>query len=213
MSHTTTTDEDLKGQAALYALGTLDAAEARDFEQHVAAGCEACAAELREFEDVVAQLAFIAPPATPPASVRARLLKLVSAGGASSDASDETRTAPDAAADFLVLRAGEGEWIETEDAGVSYKLLFADAALGTFTTLVRMQPGARVPAHRHLGVEQCLVLEGDLRTGSIAMEAGDFNCSLPGSVHDELITDDGALLLIVAPERYEVVASRPASLS
>jgi anti-sigma factor ChrR (cupin superfamily) len=208
-----TTDEDLQGQAALYALGTLDAEESRAFERHVAAGCEACAAELREFEDVVAQLAFIAPPATPPASVRARLLKLVSAGGVSSDASDETRTAPGAAADFLVLRAGEGEWIETEDAGVSYKLLFADAALGTFTTLIRMQPGARVPAHRHLGVEQCLVLEGDLRTGSIAMEAGDFNCSLPGSVHDELITDDGALLLIVAPERYEVVASHPASLS
>jgi anti-sigma factor ChrR (cupin superfamily) len=230
MSHTTTTtDEDLAGQAALYALGTLDAAEARAFEQHVAAGCEACAAELRASEETVAQLAFGASPATPPAGVRARLLALASAdadsaaptgrdtatrtGGDTASRTERDSASRAGASNFIVLRAGEGEWIETQDAGVSYKLLFADDARGTFTTLVRMEPGARIQAHRHLGVEQCLVLEGDVRTGDIAMKAGDFNCSLPGSVHEELITDAGALLLIVSPERYEVVAPRPAPLS
>jgi anti-sigma factor ChrR (cupin superfamily) len=110
------------------------------------------------------------------------------------------------AADFLVVRAGEGQWRETGDAGVSYKLLFADRERGTFTTLVRMEAGARIPRHRHLGVEQCLVLEGDVRSGVVEMSAGDFNCSLPGSVHDELVTNGGALLLLVSPEHYEVVA-------
>jgi anti-sigma factor ChrR (cupin superfamily) len=248
----TTTDEEMTGQAALYALGALDGAEARAFEEHVAAGCEACSAELREFESVVSELGLAATPVEPPAGIRARLLALISeddgtdtsgeletgtaktAAGdkaCEDEASDDStprasaRSAPRAgaaslpmtnaasvtmasAADFLVVRAGEGKWVETEDTGVSYKLLFEDRERGTFTTLVRMEPGARMPKHRHLGVEQCLVLEGDVRSGGIEMSAGDFNCSLPGSVHDELITKTGTLLLIVSPERYEVIEPR-----
>ncbi|HEX8502612.1 MAG TPA: cupin domain-containing protein [Pyrinomonadaceae bacterium] len=223
MSHTTA-DEEAAGRAALYALGALEGDEARDFEEHVAAGCEACAVELREFEGVVAGLGLAAAEAEPPEGVRSRLLALVSeggggaAGGAAEDcaAEDCAEAAPaDAAADgpnlhgggegFLVVRAGEGAWLPTGDAGVSYKMLYADPGRGTFTTLVRMRPGSRIRPHRHLGVEQCLVLEGDVRSGATGMTAGDFNCSLPGSVHEELVTINGALLLLVSPERYEPI--------
>lgn len=203
MSHTTT-DEEAAGRAALYALGALEGGEARAFEEHVASGCAACAAELREFEGVVTDLGLAAPEAEPPPGVRSRLLALVSEeGGGGGDASGDNLDASGGGRGFLVVRAGEGEWLQTNDEGVSYKLLFADAARGTATTLVRMRPGARIRSHRHLGVEQCLVLEGDVRSGAVAMKAGDFNCSLPGSIHDELVTDGGALLLIVSPERYE----------
>ncbi|MBV8856641.1 MAG: cupin domain-containing protein [Acidobacteria bacterium] len=196
MSHTTV-DEEAAGRAALYALGALEGDEAREFEEHLAAGCAACAAELREFETVAADLGLAAPAAEPPAGVRARLLSLVSEGGGSASAG--------AAPGFLVLRAGEGRWRPTDDAGVSFKLLFADRERGTVTTLVRMEPGSRIRSHRHLGVEQCLVLEGDVRSGSVGMTAGDFNCSMPGSVHEELMSDGGALLLLVSPERYEPI--------
>jgi anti-sigma factor ChrR (cupin superfamily) len=245
MTHATA-DEELEGQAALYALGALDAEEARAFESHLAEGCAACEAELREFEAVVSDLAFAAPEASPPADARARLLALVSeeaahdrgaevktgtdsgdaktenqsgdaqtktktqSGGAQTKAesgSAETRT-ESGGAGFLVVRAGEGEWRPTADAGVRFKLLFVDRERSTVTTLVRMEPGARIPAHRHLGVEQCLLLEGDLRAGGIEMSAGDFNCSLPGSVHEDLTTEGGALFLIVAPERYETLGPR-----
>lgn len=196
MSHTTT-DEEAAGRAALYALGTLEGDEARAFEEHVASGCAACAAELREFESVVADLGMAAPEAEPPPGVRSRLLALVSeeGGGGGGDGKG-----------FLVVRAGEGEWLPTDDDGVAYKLLYADPGRGTVTTLVRMRAGSRIRSHRHLGVEQCLVLEGDVRSGAVAMKAGDFNCSLPGSVHEELVSDGGALLLLVSPERYEPVA-------
>jgi anti-sigma factor ChrR (cupin superfamily) len=196
MSHTTV-DEEAAGRAALYALGALEGAEAREFEEHLAEGCERCAAELREFEAVAGDLGLAAPEAEPPAGVRARLLSLVSEGGGESGAG--------VAPGFLVLRAGEGAWRPTDDAGVSFKLLFADRERGTVTTLVRMEPGSRIRSHRHLGVEQCLVLEGDVRSGSIGMKAGDFNCSMPGSVHEALVSDGGALLLIVSPEHYEPV--------
>jgi anti-sigma factor ChrR (cupin superfamily) len=228
MTHATA-DEELEGQAALYALGTLDAEEARAFEAHLAEGCAACAAELREFQTVVSDLAFAVPPAEPPAGVLPRLLALVSEGqgqqtradaetdlkGGDADdepaRGDQTARAPQqatAGAGFLIVRAGEGAWRPTADAGVTFKLLFVDRERATVTTLVRMEPGARIPAHRHLGVEQCLLLEGDLRAGGIEMSAGDFNCSLPGSVHEDLTTDTGAVFLIVAPERYETLEPR-----
>ena len=213
MNHTTV-DEEAAGRAALYALGALEGAEAREFEEHVAAGCAACEAELREFEAVAGNLGLAAPEAEPPAGVRARLLALVSEDGGESgtDVShvdargDGPNLLRDAAPGFLVVRADEGRWRPTDDAGVSFKLLFADRERGTITTLVRMEPGSRIRSHRHLGVEQCLVLEGDVRSGSIGMKVGDFNCSMPGSVHEELASDGGALLLIVSPERYEPLA-------
>lgn len=206
MSHTTI-DEEAAGRAALYALGALEGDEAREFEEHLAAGCAACAAELRAFETVAGDLGLAAPEAEPPEGVRARLLALVSEEGgepgAAATRGDGPNPAQDAAPGFLVLRAGEGRWRPTDDAGVSYKLLFADRERGTVTTLVRMEPGSRIRSHRHLGVEQCLVLEGDVRSGEIGMQAGDFNCSMPGSVHEELVSDGGALLFIVSPEHYE----------
>jgi anti-sigma factor ChrR (cupin superfamily) len=220
MSHTTD-DEELSALAALHALGALDEEEARDFEEHVST-CEACAEELRAFRAVAADLALVPPPAEPPAAVRSRLLALVSEEGAAGARDESGNAAPRPVGDgpnlkggagegFLVVRAGEGRWRPTEDAGVSYKLLYADAERATITTLVRMEPGARIRPHRHLGVEQCLVLEGDVRSGSVGMTAGDFNCSLPGSIHEELVSDGGALLLLVSPERYEPVEPRAGS--
>ena len=215
MKHTL--DEEARGDAALYALGALDPEEAREFEEH-AEGCEECARELRCFESVAAALAVAPGEAEPPEGARSRLLALVSDGGGASGDGGSAARASAAPADgpnvrggaggFLVVRKGEGKWRPTGDAGISYKLLYADAERGTYTTLLKMEPGSRIPPHRHLGVEQCLVLEGDVRAGDTGMSAGDFNCSLAGSVHDELVTDGGALLLLVSPERYEVIEPR-----
>jgi anti-sigma factor ChrR (cupin superfamily) len=219
----TLTDEETCGSAALYALGALEAEEARAFEAHLDGGCEACASELRSLDTVVASLGLAAGEAEPPAAARSRLLERVAAdadaapagagsapaGPAGARTSAHTSAARSLCGEgFLVVRAGEGRWLTTGDVGVSFKLLYEDKERGTFTTLVRMEAGASIPAHRHLGVEQCLVIEGDLRAGGVEMAAGDFNCSLPGSVHEELTTKGGALFLIVGPERYEVIGPR-----
>ena len=217
----TTAEGEICGSAALYALGALEGEEARAFEAHLEEGCDACRSELRGFESVVGSLGLAAPEAEPPTAARARLLERLAAGDASgsnvedaSGSKDKGRAEKDSSRSlcdegFLVVRAGEGQWLPTGDAGVSFKLLYTDRERGTFTTLVRMEAGASIPAHRHLGVEQCLVIEGDLRAGNVEMGAGDFNCSLPGSVHEEIATTGGALFLIVGPERYEVVEARP----
>lgn len=206
-----TAEGEICGSAALYALGALEGEEARAFEAHLEDGCDACRSELREFESVVGSLGLAAPEAEPPGAARERLLDRLAAADASESkdkgregaSDDSSRSLCDEG--FLVVRAGEGQWLPTGDAGVSFKLLYTDRERGTFTTLVRMEAGASIRAHRHLGVEQCLVIEGDLRAGDVEMGAGDFNCSLPGSVHQEIATTGGALFLIVGPERYEVV--------
>lgn len=215
-----TAEGEICGSAALYALGALEGEEARAFEAHLEEGCDACQSELREFDSVVGSLGLAAPEAEPPPAARERLLERLAARDASEsnvENASESKASARAETDssrslcdegFLVVRAGEGQWLPTGDAGVSFKLLYTDRERGTFTTLVRMEAGASIRAHRHLGVEQCLVIEGDLRAGDVQMGAGDFNCSLPGSVHEEISTTGGALFLIVGPERYEVVEAR-----
>lgn len=58
------------------ALGALDEADARALVTHLAS-CEECRAEDEEWRDVASALVYAAPPANPPAELRARLLDKV----------------------------------------------------------------------------------------------------------------------------------------
>ena len=49
------------------------------------------------------------------------------------------------------------DWEPTRFLGVYSKKLYEDAS-GRMTTLTKMEPGARLPDHRHVGIEQSLVL-------------------------------------------------------
>lgn len=216
MKHTAD-DEEVKSLAALYALGALTQHEADAFREHLAEGCGACASELKEFEKVAAALAFASRPVAPPSDLREKLLASLNDDAAPvADAPapaqmTQQSPSPEPAAsgpDLLVIRAGEGEWMETPDEGVFAKQLFVDRERDIVTSLIRMTPGSRVPAHRHRGVEQCLVVEGDLRSGGVVLRAGDYNCAMTGTIHEELTTLQGNLLLIVAPESYEVLEQK-----
>jgi anti-sigma factor ChrR (cupin superfamily) len=53
-------------------------------------------------------------------------------------------------------------WHPTPFPGIEQKILLRDEARGLVTALVRMAPGARLPLHEHVDVEQTYVLEGSL---------------------------------------------------
>src|SRR5262249_39888967 len=72
MEHKLATDE-IKEQAALYALGALSQIEAHAFENHLADGCQVCQAEVSGFDSVVGELGLAAPAASPPAHLRGLL--------------------------------------------------------------------------------------------------------------------------------------------
>jgi anti-sigma-K factor RskA len=62
-----------RDHAAPYALGALDENERAEFENHIAS-CEECRGEVREMSEVAGLLAYATESATPPASLRDRIL-------------------------------------------------------------------------------------------------------------------------------------------
>lgn len=235
MKHTLAEDESTE-LAALYALGALGRQEAHDFENHLAEGCEPCAEELREFQEVVEHLARATVSQSPPREVHEKLLARIAhephpSSATRNDAetrTDERETAPLApltvpsrehaassqsaltghGRGLLVVRADEGTWRPTPDPGVFIKVLYVDEERATVTSLLRMEPGSRIPMHPQSGTEQCLVLEGDLRAGDLTLRAGDYHCALPNTHHDELTTAQGNLLLVFAPENHILIKTR-----
>jgi len=73
MEHRLATDQ-IREQAALYALGAMSQIEARAFENHLADGCKICRSEVAGFDGVVGVLGLGAPPASPPGQLRDLLM-------------------------------------------------------------------------------------------------------------------------------------------
>jgi hypothetical protein len=94
-----------------------------------------------------------------------------------------------------VVRAGEGEWMPLLP-GIRVKTLRKDAEGGTQTTLWRIEPGGRIPAHPHAREEECLVLAGTIVHAGVEYHAGDFLLAAAGERHQEFTCPGGALLLI-----------------
>lgn len=198
-------DEEMVERASLYALGALSQWEARAFEEHLDEGCERCAAELQSFEEVAGSLFLGVPESAPPASSRERLLSLVRAEGRAPQPAPVT-----GAEELLVtLRGDEGQW-HTIGKGIRIKHLFTDPQTSMVTTLVKMEPGARIPLHHHRGIEQCYVIEGDFHAANQRLGAGDFHIAKAGSVHEPVYTLEGALVLIIAPKEYEALEQHSA---
>jgi anti-sigma factor ChrR (cupin superfamily) len=94
--------------------------------------------------------------------------------------------------------------IMREDAWVSLskkiqvKVLHDDGT--TLSWLLRLLPGGRLPQHDHAdGLEECLVLEGQLRINGAAFGTGDYQIAHAGSVHYEVASDTGALVFLKSP--------------
>ena len=75
------------------------------------------------------------------------------------------------------------QWKPTDFPGVMVKILWKQEDGEGFTALFRLDPGARLPVHRHQGVEQTFVLEGSLVDEAGICTAGNFVWRRPGSVH------------------------------
>ena len=194
--------EERTERASLYALGALSLWEARAFEEHLAEGCDDCTAELQSFAETTRALALAAPERAPSERVREKLLSRVAEEASASFPALRAVPQP-----LMTLRADEGEWYEV-GKGIQVKQLFVDPQSGMVTTLVKMEPGTRIPMHSHRGIEQCYIIEGDFHADSKSLGAGDFHIAQAGSIHQPVYTTGGALLLIIAPERYDVLEHR-----
>lgn len=85
-------------------------------------------------------------------------------------------------------------WEKTRFPGVDLKILMQDPDSGIMTSLTRLAPGAELPDHTHVGIEQSYVLEGTLVDDQGACTAGNFVWRPPGSRH-VAHSPDGCLVL------------------
>ena len=107
---------------------------------------------------------------------------------------------------FDYVLSGQGLWQDAPFPGVKFQVLHYDKKADLLTQLVRLAPGAKFPPHRHGAAEQCLVLEGIVSIGTLNLRPGDFNLAAANTVHNEMTTEEGCLLLIVSNPHDEVVA-------
>jgi anti-sigma factor ChrR (cupin superfamily) len=94
-------------------------------------------------------------------------------------------------------------WQKTIYPGVEAKTLLVDRDSGLLTVLLRMAPGAKLPDHEHVLIEQTWVLEGRLVCGEGECTPGNFVWRPAGSRH-EAWTPEGGLMLAMfqIPNRF-----------
>lgn len=86
-------------------------------------------------------------------------------------------------------------WEKTAYPGVETKTLLVERNTGLLTMLLRMAPGAKLPDHEHVQIEQTWVLEGSLVCGEGECRAGQFVWRPAGSRHEAWGGPQGGVML------------------
>ena len=88
------------------------------------------------------------------------------------------------------------EWQKTQFDKVWLKILYENREKGESTVLVKLEPGAHLPYHKHPELEQAYVLEGSMYDHDGTCSAGEYVWRKPGSLHENH-SDTGAIVLAV----------------
>lgn len=177
----------------LYALGGGEPDENDAFEQHLRT-CRRCRQEMTEVAgDLFLTVAEHTPRVAIANELRANL-----------------RKRPDVATVFEVRgvvakRSAAMEWQPAGLPGVWAKTLSVDPGRDCATSLVKLDPGAVYPAHRHASLEEALVIEGDLHLHSHVLGPGDYCRAEPGSLHSPSFTERGCILLVMGSMSDELL--------
>jgi len=101
------------------------------------------------------------------------------------------------------LWGGDADWSESGLPGIRTRVLAVDKVRSLATLLIRAEPGAVYPSHKHHGPEECFVVSGSIVIDGRVLRAGDFHHADEDSLHGEITTTEGAdVLLVGAIEDY-----------
>jgi hypothetical protein len=89
-----------------------------------------------------------------------------------------------------VATSTDGAWIEPQP-GTAIRPLWDDR-----TFLMRCAEGTSFPVHRHDREERMVLLDGEMRIGSILLRTGDVHVSAAGSVHEDGRTLSPCLIIL-----------------
>lgn len=109
------------------------------------------------------------------------------------------RIAQDSTPRHLSVPADEDGWHALRP-GIERKVLHVSHE-GIVSCLMRLAPGATVPAHRHPVDEECVVLQGSLRIGTdLVLDTGSFHMGRKHVAHAAITSDDGAVIFVRGAE-------------
>ena len=106
------------------------------------------------------------------------------------------------------VRVGEMEWQKTRFPGCEVKALLVDKESGLVTALMKFAPGAILPDHEHVKIEQTYILEGKLvdKEGAaqgLAVGPGEFVWREAGSRHVAWTPEGGLMLaMFQVPNKF-----------
>ena len=118
-----------------------------------------------------------------------------------------------------LVRPVEMDWQPTRFPGCYAKTLLFDAKTGLVTALMKFDPGAVLPDHEHVGIEQTYVLEGRLMdkegpAAGIACGPGEFIWREAGSRHVAWAPEGGLMLaMFQIPNKFYEADGRVTDLS
>lgn len=107
---------------------------------------------------------------------------------------------------FFIARSEGMHWQASDVPGCQKKILFVDEQQKSVTLIVRMPAGTHFPAHRHGGVEEVFILQGDLVVEGQPMKPGDYCRAEPATTHRESFTESGCVFLLKASQHDEILA-------
>ena len=178
-------------RVALYALDALEAKEASIMEAHLS-GCAECRGELAGLRRLVNGFVdwptdVLRPSHSPWDSLAKRL---------ADETGEPALPAPECGA--------EPEWEEVAP-GIRCKLLATDDERHRVSMLVRLAPGVHYPPHRHAGVEELHLLDGELWIGDRKLRPGDYNRGEPGTVDTRVWSETGCTCVLITSTSDEIL--------
>jgi anti-sigma factor ChrR (cupin superfamily) len=167
-----------------YALQALPPDEMAAFEAHISI-CADCRQEVAKLRPTINS--FVSWPTDvlrPPASLWERLAQRIA---------DETGTKP-----LLPPppSPAKPEWEEAAP-GISVKLLATDMEKRSVSMLVRLAPGTEYPPHRHYGVEELHLLQGELMIDQKKLYPGDYIRAEAGTVDHRVWSETGCTCVLL----------------
>jgi quercetin dioxygenase-like cupin family protein len=104
------------------------------------------------------------------------------------------RVAQDSTTRHQTVATDQGQW-QRFLPGIECKVLHQSGEVMSY--LLRLAPGAQLPAHHHPMDEECVVLQGRLRIGNeLVLQTGDFHLAHEGLPHDTIVSDEGAVIFL-----------------
>lgn len=107
------------------------------------------------------------------------------------------------AAGATLSRSAEPQWKEVTP-GISCKLLSRDTLRERVSMLVRLAAGVPYPPHRHAGLEELYLLEGELTVDEKKLLAGDYIWAEAGSADARVWSETGCMCVLVTSTQDEL---------